>query len=206
MPSRTRARNANAGPAAPLTRHGPPCHRRDALKTTTALLGGVLVSGTGVLAACRSDRREATAGVLTRDDQDLMEEIADTLLPTTAASPGAKAAGAGPAINLLLTDCYEADAQRRVVQGLQDFRAACGRRCGDGFAALPRPERERLLREIDAEAKRVGEAHYFGLVRELATNAYFSSEVGMTQALRYVRVPGHWTGCMPLKPGQPAWG
>jgi hypothetical protein len=184
----------------------PPMNRRDALKTTTALLGGVLVSGSGVLAACRSDGREATSGVLTRDDQDLMEEIADTLLPTTAASPGAKAAGAGPTINLLLTDCYKPDAQRRVVQGLKDFRASCGERCGGGFASLPRPERERLLREIDAEARKAGETHYFGLVRELATNAYFSSEIGMTQALRYVRIPGRWTGCVPLQPGQPAWG
>jgi hypothetical protein len=181
-------------------------NRRDALKTTTVLLGGVLVTGAGALTACGPDRREATSGVLTRADQDLMEEIADTLLPTTAASPGAKAAGAGPAMNLLLTDCYEPAAQRRVVQGLKEFRAACGERCGGGFASLPRPERERLLREIDAAAKKAGETYYFGPLRELALQAYFSSEVGMTQALRYVRIPGRWTGCMPLKPGQPAWG
>jgi hypothetical protein len=43
-------------------------------------------------------------------------------------------------------------------------------------------------------------------VRTLALGAYFSSEIGMTQALRYVRVPGKYVGCMPLEPGQPAWG
>jgi hypothetical protein len=63
-----------------------------------------------------------------------------------------------------------------------------------------------LLREIDAEAQKAGETHYFPLVRELALRAYFSSEVGMTKATRYVLVPGRWVGCMPLKPGQPAWG
>jgi hypothetical protein len=42
-------------------------------------------------------------------------------------------------------------------------------------------------------------------VRELALRAYFSSEVGMTQALRYVQTPGRWEGCVPLEPGQPAW-
>jgi len=43
-------------------------------------------------------------------------------------------------------------------------------------------------------------------VRDLALGAYFSSEIGMTKALRYVRVPGKYVGCMPLEPGQPAWG
>jgi hypothetical protein len=169
-------------------------------------VGGVLVAG--ALAACEREPRvpaSEASGVLSADDQTLMEEIADTLLPTTAASPGAKAAGVGPAINLLLTDCYEAEQQRRVVQGLKDFRATCGDRCGAGFASLAQPERERLLRDIDAEAQRVGDTHYFGLVRELALRAYFSSEVGVTKALRYVPVPGRWEGCVPLTPGQPAW-
>jgi hypothetical protein len=190
-------------------------NRRDALKATTAMVGGVLVTSTGLLAACAPEPRQAAPGVLTLDDQALVAEIADTLLPTTAASPGAKAAGAGPAINLLLTDCYEPEAQQRVVRGLKEFRARCRDRYGDGFASLPRRARERLLREIDAEARGAEAAaalppgagtHYFGLVRELALRAYFSSEVGMTRALRYVQTPGRWEGCVPLAPGQPAWG
>ena len=193
----------------------PPMNRRDALKATTALVGGVLVTATGALTACAPEPRQAASGVLTADDRVLVEEIADTLLPSTAASPGAKAAGAGAAIDLLLTDCYEPEAQRRVLAGLKEFRALCRSRCGAGFASLPRPERERLLRDVDAEARGVardavsqqaGEAHWFGLVRELALRAYFSSEVGMTKALRYVQTPGRWVGCLPLEPGQPAWG
>ena len=190
----------------------PPMNRRDALRATTALVGGVLVASTGVLAACGRESPEArksteAPGVLGADDRALVEEIADTILPTTAASPGAKAAGAGAAIDLLLTDCYDAEAQRRVVRGLDDFRTLCRDRCGAGFASLPRGERERLLREVDAEAQKAGEkAHWFPVVRELALRAYFSSEIGMTQALRYVRTPGRWEGCVPLQPGQPAWG
>jgi len=190
-------------------------NRREVLKAATVVVGGALVTSTGLLTACAPEPRQTAPGVLTLDDQALVEEIADTLLPTTPASPGAKAAGAGPAINLLLTDCYEPEAQQRVVRGLKEFRARCRDRCGDGFASLPRREREQLLREFDAEARRVEAAtasqpaagtHYFGLVRELALRAYFSSEVGMTQALRYVQTPGRWTGCVPLAPGQPAWG
>jgi hypothetical protein len=91
------------------------------------------------------------------------------------------------------------------VAGLEKFRATCDERTGARFAALPTSEREKLLREIDADARKVGDTHYFGLVRELAERAYFSSEIGVTKAKRYVRDPGKWVGCVPLEPGQPAW-
>lgn len=183
----------------------PPMNRREAVKAATALLGGVMVTTNGFLVACARDSSGTKSRALTLDDETLIEEIADTLLPTTPSSPGAKAAGAGAAINLLLTDCYEADAQKRVLTGLEDFRDACRERCGGSFASLPQPQREKFLREIDAEAQRVGDKHYFGLVRELSVRAYFSSEIGMTKALRYVLVPGKWVGCVPIAPGQPAW-
>ncbi len=181
-------------------------NRREAVKAATALIGGVLVTTNGFLVACARDSTRPAGKVLTLDDQSLIEDIADTLLPTTPSSPGAKAAGAGVAINLLLSDCYEREAQNRVATGLQEFRETCGKRCGNGFASLSQKEREQILREIDAEAQKAGSTHYFGLVRELSTRAYFSSEIGMTKALRYVMVPGKWIGCVPLKPGQPAWG
>jgi hypothetical protein len=162
-----------------------PISRREAIRETiqVALLGGALA------AACAREAPRAA-----------------TLLPTTAASPGARAAGVGPAAQLLLTDCYAPDAQRRVARGLAAIRRACRDRTGRDFAALATPERERVLRAVDAEARRAGETHDFHLVREVAERAYFSSEVGMTRALRYVRVPGRWEGCVPLAPGQPAWG
>jgi hypothetical protein len=184
----------------------PPMNRREAVKATTALIGGVLITSNGFLVACARDSSKVPSHLLTLDDQSLIEEIADTLLPTTPSSPGAKAAGAGAAINLLLTDCYEPEGQERVVNGLKDFRRMCRERCGGDFVALPQKERERVLREIDAEAQKAGPTHYFALVRELALRAYFSSEIGMTKALRYVMVPGRWVGCVPLAPSQAAWG
>ena len=182
-----------------------PMNRREALKAGTTVLGSVLFASSGVLAACARERHETATGILSPDDQALAEEIADTLLPTTAASPGAKAAGVGAAMNLLLTDCYATDEQQRIMKGLEEFRATCRDRCGDGFASMTRAGREQLLREIDAEARTAGDEHWFATMRGLAQQAYFSSEIGLTRALRYVQTPGRWVGCVPLEPGQPAW-
>lgn len=177
-----------------------PMNRREAVKATGVLLSGMLITSTA-LSACGRDSRKAGLGVLDADDQGLMEEIADTLLPTTASSPGAKAAGVGPIINLLLTDCREPTDQKRVVDGLKQFRNTVG----DHFASMSQANRENWLRRIDAEARTAGASHYFPLIRDLSLQAYFSSEIGMTKALRYVMTPGKWVGCVPLQPGQPAW-
>jgi hypothetical protein len=151
-------------------------NRRDAVKAALLASGGILVG-------CRSDRAS---------DQALLEEIADTLLPTTASSPGAKAAGTGAAMTLILSDCYTPADQRAVSEGLARFRA-------EKFLERSRGDREAFVRSV-------GREKWFEPVRDLALGAYFSSEIGMTQALRYVRVPGKYVGCMPLAPGQPAWG
>src|SRR5690242_7264888 len=143
-----------------------PMNRRDALKV--GLLGTA-----GVLAACKGgagDVRRTATGVLSGDDQALAEAIADTLLPTTPSSPGAT-------MNLLLTDCYDAEAQDKVVRGLDEFRTACRSSAGDDFTALPAARREPLLRTLAATAHAAGDAHWYHLVRELALRAYFSSEI-----------------------------
>ena len=176
-----------------------PMNRREAVKTTGALLSGLLITSTG-LTACKGDTRKLGTGVLNAEDQALIEEIADTLLPATATSAGAKAAGVGPVINLLLTDCREPAEQSRVVDGLKQFRSSVG----DHFASMSQTNRENWLRRIDAEA-RTNQQHYFNLVRELSLQAYFSSQIGTTKALRYIMTPGKWVGCVPLEPGQPAW-
>ena len=161
-------------------------NRRDALK-----VGAALFASSGILVACRRDRA-SSARVISDQDQVLAEEIADTLLPTTASSPGTKAAGTGAAMNVILSDCYKPADQRAVSEGLARFRE-------NNFLGLSRAERETFVRSVGRQA-------WFAPVRELALGAYFSSETGMTKALRYVRVPGRYVGCMPLEPGQPAWG
>lgn len=186
----------------------PPLDRRTALKASGVAIGATFLASSALLTACAGERTPpaSNASSFTPDDAQLLEEIADTILPTTPSSPGAKAAGVAPILALLVNDCYDEADQRRMRDGLSAFRTLCTSRCGGAFTKLSPAERERLVGEVDAEAVTQGDAHWFHLARELSLRAYFSSEVGMTRALRYVRVPGRWTGCVPLEPGQPAWG
>jgi hypothetical protein len=109
-------------------------------------------------------------------------------------------------MNLLLTDCYDPEQQVRVVNGLKELRNTCHARWHSPFAELPVATREQLLRDIDGEASHAPDTHWFPLAHELASRAYWSSEIGMTKARRWTLEPGKWVGCVPLAPGQPAWG
>jgi Gluconate 2-dehydrogenase subunit 3 len=48
-------------------------------------------------------------------------------------------------------------------------------------------------------------AHYFRMMKELALLGYFTSEIGCTQAQRYVEAPGRFDPCVPYQPGEKAW-
>ena len=180
----------------------PPMNRRDALRAAGLLAGGAMAASTGLLAGCEMPPPRE---VLYADDEALLVAVADTLLPTTAASPGAAAAGVAPVVDRLLTRCRDLATHGRVVTGLEELRRICREHCSAPFADLSQADRERLLRGFDDAARRSGAPHWFDDVRELVLQAYFTSEVGATQALRYVREPGPWVGCVPLQPGQPAW-
>jgi hypothetical protein len=47
--------------------------------------------------------------------------------------------------------------------------------------------------------------HYFRMMKELALLGYFTSEIGATQAMRYVESPGRFDPCTPYTKGEPAW-
>jgi hypothetical protein len=73
-------------------------------------------------------------------------------------------------------------------------------------------QRTDLLNEINKELKVYNEGkkerdpnHYFAMLKQLTLLGYFTSEIGATQALRYVAVPGKYEGCVPYKKGDRAW-
>lgn len=48
-------------------------------------------------------------------------------------------------------------------------------------------------------------AHYFRMMKELALLGYFTSEIGCTQAQRYIESPGRFDPCAPYTPGETSW-
>jgi hypothetical protein len=83
---------------------------------------------------------------------------------------------------------------------------------GHSFMKATPEQRKELLTALDKEAKEFQKnkkpedpTHYFTLMKQLTLLGYFTSEIGATQALRYVAVPGKYEGCIPYKKGDKAW-
>jgi hypothetical protein len=56
-----------------------------------------------------------------------------------------------------------------------------------------------------AEKLRENPNYYFILMKQLSLLGYFTSEIGCTQARRYVETPGKFEGCIPYKKGDKAF-
>ncbi len=192
--------------------------RREAVKRVSFMLGGIALVGSssGLLTACtKADRTTAAAngaGAFSAEDIALLDEVADTILPTTTKSPGAKAAKTGAFMALMVTDTYSPDDQKIFRDGMVALenasKAANG---GKGYVASTPEQRTAVLNTLDKEqfdfqkVRKDQPQHYFRMMKELTMLGYFTSEIGATQALRYKESPGPYQPCVPYTAGDPAW-
>ena len=127
--------------------------RREALRRTALLLGGVLSAPTiaGVLAGCDSRSADGKWRALTSDQGELVATIAEHIIPATD-TPGARAVGVNRFVDGLLSDHYPAAERERFLAGLEGVNVRARRRHRKPFLALTRSQQEALLEEIDRAA------------------------------------------------------
>ncbi len=74
--------------------------------------------------------------------------------------------------------------------------------------ALTPAERTAYINQLDQDARATvlnGGMHYFTMIKQLTLFGFFTSEVGGTQVLRHVPIPGGYDGALAYKPGDRAW-
>lgn len=188
-------------------------NRRDALSRVALILGGTVVGANVFLQGCKSDDKRAGGAVadFTAEDIAYLDEIAETIIPATD-TPGAKAAKVGAFMTVMVKDCYDENDQQIFREGMDKIDKAADKKFDKGFMELSAQQKHQLLVEIDNEQKKASQDknrddknHYFRLMKELTLLGYFTSEIGATQALRYLETPGKYEGCVPYKKGEKAW-
>ena len=188
-------------------------NRRDAIARVGLLMGGAVMGADVFLTGCvRKSEVAASELTFTPENISFLDEVGETILPTTASSPGAKEAKIGEFMKAIVSDCYEKKDQDVFVEVFTKLDQSSEKKFGKIFLKLSPDDRQSLLVAIDLEAndhqklKKADEPeHYFTLVKQLTLWGYFTSEVGSTKALRYLPVPGRYEGCIPYKKGDKAW-
>lgn len=139
----------------------------------------------------------------------LLTAVADTIVPATD-TPGAVGAGVPAKLDGMLATWASAESRKAIVEALDRIDAAAKLSTKKGFAALPRAERDAVLRPHDKAAlvpvkppanapkgspfapiSWVTDQGYLK-VKELVIALYYSSEVAMTRELIYEHAPGAW--------------
>lgn len=188
-------------------------NRRDAITRVGLLVGGTVIGAEAFLSGCvKRSTEEASIIGFSSDIVFLMDEVGETILPTTASSPGAKAAGIGEFMKTIVTDCYEENDKKIFMEGFNLLQHASKQKFDKTFTELLANEKHDLLLTVDNEAKEHSKskkqeepAHYFTMMKQLTLWGYFTSETGSTKALRYVLVPGKYEGCIAYTKGDRAW-
>lgn len=173
--------------------------RREALRRAAMLLGGALSAPAmaGVLAGC--DSRSTGDGALTSEQLELVATVAEHIIPETD-TPGARGAGAHVFIDKMLAEHYPAAEKQRVLDGLAALDARARKANGAPFIRCSADEQRALLARVDQEAfADRAQPHWFRTIKELTILGYYTSEVGATQELAHIAVPGRFDPCVPFE-------
>ena len=188
--------------------------KRKAFLNRMLLAGGgiVLLPSLSVLNGCEYAPTVRTN--LTDTDIPLLDEIGETIIPSSGGTPGAKAANIGVYMMLMVQDCYTPRDREIFLNGLNSLDTICAKQYGNSFVHLKVNEKQKILEKIQDEAiahnlenykQEQALPHYFNFFRNLTISGYFTSEIGMTDARKYLPIPGRFEGCIPYKKGDRPW-
>ena len=188
-------------------------NRREVLQRVAMLMGGA-ISAPAALAILNGCSPKPGASwqplFLSKEEGAMVEDVADLIVPRTT-TPGARDVGVPAFIDVILKDAYPSEDQARFISGLRDFDAEAQRVHGKPFLQLPQTQRVSFLQQVHdaaAAAEKVqadkevpaGERNrpFILMMKELTLLGFFTSQVGATQVLQYVAVPGGFQACIPI--------
>lgn len=187
--------------------------RREALQTVVMIMGGTIVGAEAMLSVGCGPVEPEYHGLLTENNyESWVEEVAETILPKTDLTPGAKDAEVGRFMNIMVTECYDEVEQQAFLEGIGALNELSRQGYGKTFDRIKAEERHDLLLSLEDEAAVFNAGrpedtppHYYSMMKQLSLIGFLTSEVGMTQAMRYEPIPGRFDPCVPYKDGEKAW-
>ncbi|XOV92752.1 MAG: gluconate 2-dehydrogenase subunit 3 family protein [Bacteroidota bacterium] len=183
--------------------------RRTALSNLSLIAGGSTLLPQLMLSGCET--KEHPYALFQIGDTELLNDIAETIIPETPDSPGAKTANVGDFIQSYVTNCFSPADQKAFTDGFVSLKTEIDSKFGKDFTGLSIDEKTEVIRDQEnqrvayqKQAKPGDPPHFYQQLKSTILFGYFTSEPGATQALRYVPVPGGQQGIIPYN-GEKAW-
>jgi gluconate 2-dehydrogenase gamma chain len=166
--------------------------RRSILQGLAALPALSLLASCGLGGAGKAE--------ITKDELAFLSSLADTIIPTTESSPGALAGKVPEMLGDVLNVWASAETRGRWSTTLAALKKELDGSAGGSFQKGSAADRTARLGKLDA-AVFANYEHPLKAYREVKSTiatAYYRSEPGATQELRYEPAPGDFKGGAPV--------
>lgn len=188
------------------------------------VMGALLaISATGALSACKDTSAAAPKAqddgakfaapgqFFSKRELAQLSVLADIIIPATD-TPGALAAGVPDTIQNLMSDWATDDIRRDWRAGLSAVQSKLTQISGKVFSASNAADKFAAVKALDdlafAEASDPADAQVLASYKDMKSTiatAYYMSEIGASEELRYEAVPGEWKGCVPFSDVGRTW-
>ncbi|RYZ99160.1 MAG: gluconate 2-dehydrogenase subunit 3 family protein [Moraxellaceae bacterium] len=181
--------------------------RRTALKQMGLLFGlSLSAQSLDVLAATVKGTMPLATKFFTPDQLQMTGQIADLIIPTTD-TPGALAVNVHGFLDGYLAECVSKEEQKQFLEGLKRINIVTNTKFHKPFLACSHKQHIQLLTAI--EKPEMGftaeDKNFFKQFKSLTLFGYYTSEVGATQELAYLAIPGGYKGNFPFAKIGKAW-
>jgi hypothetical protein len=181
--------------------------RRIALKQMATIFGLTLSAhAIDVLADPTKNAKANIPKLLNAEQLQMTGEIAELIIPATD-TPGALAVNAHGFIDHYLADCFSKTDQENFFAGLKKINLVAEEKFHKTFLNLSHKKQVQLLTWLDDgnEGFNNTDSGFFSFFKSLTLFAYYTSEIGATQELAYLAIPGGYKGDFPFTKVGKAW-
>ncbi len=189
--------------------------RREALKRTSLLMGGALAAPTilSILQGCSArPGLNWEPSFFSESQARLVMQLAEIILPETD-TPGAKSLGVPKFIEDVVSLVMNEEQQTKFIANLDSFESECEELMGETFLDLSQEKQMEFFAkkhsEIEGEVESStsfvnptfvpGDRPLIWDLKEITLAGYFTTEVGATQVLQHVLIPGEYKACISLE-------
>jgi hypothetical protein len=171
--------------------------RRTALRYVT--LSGAAAM---LLPGCLTDKKKVSVALanlqVTAEDEALLAELADTILPAAGDKPGAKQLETHLFTLVMVDDCVAPGDKEKFMKGLRAFNTSFE---GDAFLDMTPEKRLEALTEFEKEMESKDESlkYFYSTARGYTIYGFTTSQYFLTEVRNFKLVPGPvFRGCVPV--------
>jgi hypothetical protein len=177
--------------------------RRELIKALAGTFT-IIASSSALADVVVNYRGQEGAQALAPDQLNTLAKLVDCVIPDTD-TPGASAAGVHHFIDYMLANWHGPKETGEFVAGMTALESQCVQINGDGLTATTPLAITSLLTSLEQQQDQSAARNFALWLKEFTVLGYYTSEIGASQELQYLAIPGSYSSCIDFEDGQRTW-